>query len=179
LVSDSDITNNTHVQSTVPVIGFEMTSIVYDPARRINKLQKNFMESGNSLKIGWSEIPYNINFGLFVFCRNIDDNLQIVEQILPNFSPEFNVSLNLNELNTRVTVPIVLNAVNTEEVYEGDFQTRRSVISTFDFTAKTYVYGQIKTETNNLINEAEINVYQGLTATVDYFIESFGVTGAS
>jgi len=179
LTSDSDITDSTHVQIAIPVIGFEITSMLYDANRKINKLQSNFIESGNTFKRGWSEIPYNINFGLYVFCRNIDDNLQIIEQILPNFTPEFNVSLNLNELNTKVTVPIILNGVNTEEIYEGDFQTRRSITTSFDFTAKTYLYGQIKEESNTLINEAEVNLYDGLTASVDYFIETFSVIGAT
>jgi hypothetical protein len=179
LNADSDITTNTHVQITLPIIGFDITSMVYDPNRRVNKLQTTFIESGNDVKSGWAEVPYNINFGLYVFSRNIDDNLQIVEQILPNFTPEFNISLNFNELNTRVTVPIVLNGVNSSEVYEGDFQTRRNITSTFDFTAKTYLYGRIKTEPSELINEAEINLYGGLTASVDYFIETFSVIGAT
>lgn len=181
LTADSDITSNTHVQITLPIIGFDMTSMLYDPNRRINKLQKTFAESasGATVKKGWAEVPYNINFGLYIFSRNIDDNLQIVEQILPNFTPEFNISLNFNELNTRMTVPIVLNGVQTTEVYEGDFQTRRNITSSFDFTAKTYLYGQIKEDTNDLIYQANISLYDGLTASVDYFIETFGVTGAS
>lgn len=181
LTADSDITTNTHVQITLPIIGFDITSMLYDPNRRINKLQKTFAESasGATVKKGWAEVPYNINFGLYVFSRNIDDNLQIVEQILPNFTPEFNISLNFNELNTRMTVPIVLNGVQTTEVYEGDFQTRRNITSSFDFTAKTYLYGQIKEDTNDLIYQANISLYDGLTATTDYLIETFGVTGAS
>lgn len=177
LVSDSDITSNTHVQITLPLMGFDITSMLYDPTRRVNKLQSVFSETNNVLKKTWSEIPYNINFGLYVFSRNIDDNLQIVEQILPNFTPEFNVSLNLNELNTRVTVPIVLNGVNTTEDYEGDFQTRRSIITVFDFTAKTYLFGQIKEENpSTLIEDVDINTYEGLTAGAEWFIEDFGYT---
>lgn len=179
LNSDSDITTNTHVQITLPILAFDITSMLYDSTRRVNKLQNVFSETNNILKKSWSEVPYNVNFGLYVFSRNIDDNLQIVEQILPNFTPEFNVSLNLNELNTKVTVPIVLNGVQTTEVYEGDFQTRRSITSVFDFTAKTYVYGKIKEGPSDLIDEAEINIYQGLTASIDYFIETFSVVGAS
>ena len=179
LTADSDITSNTHVQITLPIIGFEITSMLYDPNRRINKLQTMFAESESTVKKAWAEIPYNINFGVYVFSRNIDDNLQIIEQILPNFTPEFNISLNLNELNTRVTVPIVLNGVQTTETYEGDFQTRRNITSSFDFTSKTYLYGQIKENTNDLIQDQNISLYNGLTASVDYFIETFGFTGAS
>jgi len=173
--TEAQITDNTHVQITLPMIGFDMTSIIYDTSRKTNRLNRRIVGDRST----YSEVPYNINFGLYVFCRNIDDNLQIIEQILPNFTPEFNVSLNLNELNTKVTVPIILNGVNTEEIYEGDFQTRRSITTSFDFTAKTYLYGQIKEESNTLINEAEVNLYDGLTASVDYFIETFSVIGAT
>lgn len=178
LVNESDITANTHVQITLPMMGFDITSMLYDPIRRVNKLQNVFAETNNTLKKTWTEVPYNINFGLYVFSRNIDDNLQIVEQILPNFTPEFNVSLNLNELNTRVTVPIVLNSVNTTEDYEGDFQTRRSIISVFDFTAKTYLYSKIKETTpSTLVQDVDINVYKGFTAEGSALIEDFGYTG--
>jgi hypothetical protein len=178
LVSDSDITDTTHVQITLPMMGFDITSMIYDPTRRLNKLQTVYSETNNTLKKTWTEVPYIINFGLYIFSRNIDDNLQIVEQILPNFTPEFNISLNLNELNTRVTVPIILNAVNTTEDYEGDFQTRRSITSVFDFTAKTYLYAKIKEESpSTLIQDIDVNVFRGLTVGNNTLIEDFGYTG--
>ena len=82
---ETQISDESHVQITLPIIGFDMTSILYDTNRKINRLNRK-MISGRS---SYAEVPYNINFGLYVFTRNIDDNLQIVEQILPYFAPEF------------------------------------------------------------------------------------------
>ena len=67
LVSDSDITSTTHVQITLPMMGFDITSMMYDPTRRLNKLQTVYSETNNTLKKTWTEVPYNINFGLYIF----------------------------------------------------------------------------------------------------------------
>lgn len=173
---DSGITDNTHVQMTLPLIGFDMTSILYDPTRRVNKLQKVFKEENDVLYTNWSETPYNINFGVYIFSRNIDDNLQILEQILPNFTPDFTLSLNMNKLNQQIDVPIVLNSVGINEDYEGSFEIRRNITSVLDFTAKTYLYSQIREKTpSNLIEDVDINVFEGLSGGT--LIEDFGYTG--
>lgn len=179
---DSTITNNTHVQITLPRLGFDITTYLYDPSRKINKMKKIFKETNGVESLMWSEVPYNINFGLYLFTRNITDNLQIVEQILPNFSPDFTVTLNMNKLSSKVDVPIVLNSVACNEDYEGDFGNRRLLTTVFDFTAKTYLYGQIKDRTPLSIETSEVNFFNGLlgsTASPETFITDFGWTGDS
>ena len=113
---------------------------------------------------------------MYLFTRNLDDNLQIIEQILPYFAPDFTVTLNMNELSKQVDVPIVLNSMNVIEDYEGDFETRRSVNTVFDFTMKTYVYGPIKTGVY-VVDDFEFNLYEGITMTNETKIFSGGVTG--
>jgi len=166
---------------TLPQIGFDITGIVYDPARKTNKLRKRKADTTDGLtySYNYNEVPYNITFGLYAFTRNHDDNLQIIEQILPYFTPEFIVSLKINSINDKIDVPITLNGVSTIEEYEGDFDTRRNITSSLDFTAKTYVYGPAKT--GKIILQSEVDIfgdsdkfYDPVTGTHDLRI---GITG--
>ena len=161
-------------------MGFDITTYLYDPTRKVNKLKFIKKEINGTEYSMWSEVPYIINFNLYLFTRNVTDTLQIVEQILPNFAPDFTVSLNMNNLSSIVDVPIVLNSVATNEDFEGDFATRRLITSVFDFTAKTYVYGQIKERTPVAIETSEVNFFNSLigsTAAPSNFITDFGWTG--
>jgi hypothetical protein len=183
LKEDSQITDNHSVQITLPRLGFDITSMIYDPLRKINKLQRS-TKVQNSIEYGtWSGVPYTINFGLYVFTRNITDNLQIIEQILPQFSPDFPVTLNFNILSEKVDVPIILNSVNTTEDYEGDYSTRRLITTVFDFSAKFYIYGQIKEKMpGKSIETVDIDffdLFKGSTASTSNFVSSFGWTGDS
>ena len=180
LREDNTLTDNQHVQVTLPRLGFDITTYLYDPTRKVNKLKFIKKEINGTEYSMWSEVPYIINFNLYLFTRNVTDTLQIVEQILPNFAPDFTVSLNMNNLSSIVDVPIVLNSVATNEDFEGDFATRRLITSVFDFTAKTYVYGQIKERTPVAIETTEVNFFNSLlgsTASPSNFITDFGWTG--
>tara|TARA_Y100000034_G_scaffold101502_1_gene125840 strand:+ start:72 stop:842 length:771 start_codon:yes stop_codon:yes gene_type:complete len=172
IAESSSISNTSKVQITLPRIGFDITGYAYDPSRKTNKLRKRKATStdGTNYSYSYNEVPYIINFGLYVFTRNQDDNLQIIEQVLPYFTPEFVVSFNMNDVNKKVDVPVVLNSVSTIEEYEGEFDTRRNITSSFEFSAKTYVYGPIKT--GKIILTSEIDIF----GESDKF--NFPVTGA-
>jgi hypothetical protein len=154
LRNESAITDETKVQISLPIIGFDMTSILYDTNRKINRLTRRIVGDRSS----YAEVPYNINFGVYVFTRNIDDNLQIVEQILPYFAPEFMVSISIDEIYPSVDIPIVLNSVAMNEEYEGTFETRRSVTSMFDFTMKGFVYNKFCDPTTGIIKNSDISI---------------------
>jgi hypothetical protein len=158
----SSISDNTKVHISLPRLGFDLLNFSYDPMRKINKLGKTKTAlSSPQTTFNYREVPYTITFGLYAFTRTMDDNLQIIEQITPYFSPEFIVSLNVNEVNKKVDIPIILNSVSTVEDYEGNFDFRRSIISSFEFTAKTYVYGPERTT----------------KVILDSYVDIFGVTG--
>jgi hypothetical protein len=180
LRSESSITDNTHTRIPLPRMGFEITGFLYDSQRKLNRLNQKVANINGSSQSSFIEVPYNINFGLYLFSRNLDDNLQIIEQILPYFAPDFTVTLNMNPLNQKVDVPIVLNSMNIVEDYEGDLDVRRSVNSVFDFTVKTYLYGPIKQSGTVLIEDANIRLYDGID-TVANSIKIFdvGYTGDS
>lgn len=176
LADGGRISESTKIEIALPVIGFQISGIVYDPTRKLNKLKTVFSETSETLSSMWSEVPYNVSFSLYVFTRTIDDNLQIVEQILPNFTPDFTISMRYNALNTSVDIPIILNTIQTTEDYEGSFDTRRSVISSFTFTAKTYIYGKIKESTAYTIEDVDVNFYDELTKP-DHYVSDLGWTG--
>ena len=155
------------VAITLPRIGFEISALDFAPERKLNRIIKRRKVQGSddeklkSMLTQYSPVPYNIGFEMFVMARNSDDGIQIVEQILPFFQPEYTVSIKeVPEMDTIRDVPIVLNSISYEDTYEGDFTTRRAIIYTFNFTAKTYVYGPVGT--TKPITKSEVKTYANL-----------------
>ena len=136
------------IASVLPRMGFSITSINYDGARKRNTVYKRFKYTSTDGEIDsqFSEVPYNISFQLAIAARTMDDALQIVEQIVPYFTPEFCISVNFTDFNTKVDIPITIQAVNPEIDYQGDTSTQRSVIFTIDFVAYSYVFSPTKQE---------------------------------
>lgn len=174
LTEHSSISDDTRIEIGVPQMAFEMIALNYDSARRMNKLSTMTQISAdkNSLAASYTETPYNFTFNLYVYTRNIEENLQILEQILPYFSPEFIISLNMTDMHQAVDVPIVLAQTNLTQEYEGDFSTRRYVITTYQFTAKSYVYGNI----NQNFAATMRNVIINTSDNPFTFTDSFGLT---
>lgn len=160
----SSISNNVKLETMLPRLAFEMLSLQYDPSRKINKINKKFRSSGTGENTvyyqGYTEVPYNVRFDVHCFTRNVDDNLQVIEQIIPYFSPEFIVTLKMNNLDVDVDVPVVLTSTNFAGSSEGDFLTRRAVISTMSFNAKAYVFGRILESGSGIIKEVDINILE-------------------
>ena len=146
---DSSIGNNSKVQMTLPRLGFNITDMSYDGARKRNTLQKRFYvetgSTGGHPAYEFAEVPYNFNVSLYGFTRSMTDALQITEQILPYFTPEFNVTVNFDkDVHPKVDIPIILNNVTMEEEYEGDLDERRRITTQYDFNVKSYVFGERK-----------------------------------
>jgi hypothetical protein len=177
LTSESGLTDFTHIQNTYPKMGFDISNIIFDPSRKINRMFTKKITGANETSIGYVGIPYNINLNLYTFTRNLDDNLQIVEQIIPYFAPDFTVSINYNTLNQQVDVPIILNDLNIVEDYEADFTTRRTVSGIYSFTMKTWIYGNINRSTSAIIENANVRIYEGLTLANNVPIYNIGYTG--
>ena len=134
------------VAITLPRIGFEIGAISYDPARKLNKIQKvkKAGTSGNKVDTQYMPVPYNIDFELYAMSKNSDDALQIVEQILPYFQPEYTITINdIVQMSNKRDVPIILTGISYEDNYEGDFTESRAIIYTLSFTAKAYLYGPV------------------------------------
>ena len=149
------------VQITMPRMSFEMTSIAYDSTRKSGITQTFKAVDGNSnMKKVFMPVPYNIGFELSILSKLNDDALQIVEQILPYFQPSFNITVDLIEsIGEKRDIPVVLNSVNFQDDYEGDFSTRRALIYTLRFTAKTYLFGPVAENPEGLIRKVQVDMY--------------------
>jgi hypothetical protein len=139
------------VAVTLPRLGFEITGLSYDPTRKLNKMNKTIRvksgEDGKKINFNYTPVPYNINFSLYSFTATAENGLQIIEQILPFFQPEYTVTMRVvPELDLIRDIPIIMQNVQYEDTYNGEFTKRRAVIYTLNFTAKTYLYGPMSNQ---------------------------------
>lgn len=182
LEKDLNITQKTAI--TLPRIGFEIDGLEYDSTRKLNRIikRKKVSEDTNKklkeMTTQYTPVPYDLSFSLFIMSKNSDDAIQIVEQIVPYFQPEHTVTIKeVPEMDIIRDVPIILNSISYEDNYEGDFQTRRAIIYTFDFTAKCYVYGPVTT--SKPITKAEVNTYDDLLDQAPTRVQKYTVTADS
>ena len=134
------------VATQLPRMSFEITDMSYAPTRTLNKLIKNTStgSTDNSLQSQFTPVPYDINITLSAMFANNEDAVQVVEQILPYFRPEFTHSVKLiPETGHYFDVPTVLGGMSIEDTYEADFQTRRAIIYSFQFVVKGYIFGPV------------------------------------
>lgn len=182
LTQESSLSKNSRVEIVLPKMGFELSTFLYDPTRKLNRTNLRTDIVNGKYYRAFAEVPYNINFSLFVFTRNMDDMLQIIEQILPYFAPEYTVTIKMNDMFQTVDIPFVLGSVMLNEDYEGTFENRRALISTFEFTAKTYIYPNLCGSSGGTILRSDLNFYDdtiggtGNTAGA-YYAGDVGYTG--
>ena len=147
----------------IPRIAFEMTSIDYDPSRKVSPTQTVKHPDGKTV---YMPVPYNIGFTLSVLTKNQDDGLQIVEQILPYFQPFYSITINvIPEIGEKKDFPVVLNNVSYQDDYEGDYEERRTLIYTLSFTVKTYIYGPVTDNTGKEIRKVIADTYTTMDTT--------------
>jgi len=143
----------------LPRISFEMTTLEYDPTRKLNTLNKLTKQSATAgtddeVKYQYQPVPYDMQFEMNILVKNAEDGTRIVEQIVPYFTPAFTVSVNVvPEVDSARDIPIVLNSISSQDQYEGNFEQRRALIWTLNFTLKGWLYGPSKK--SKLIKHAE------------------------
>ena len=145
---DEDPTLEQHTLTTLPRLSFEIIAYTYDSLRKVNRMQylKNDCVGGdpNSASFVRTPVPYNIDMSLYIVTKTQEDALQIIEQILPWFTPEYTMTINaVDEMGVKLDVPVVLNSVIVSDEFEGDFQTRRFVIHTINFQMKVSLFGPV------------------------------------
>ena len=151
---------NKAVQLTLPRMSFEMNSITYDPSRKSGITQTFKAKDGEKIKKVFMPVPYNLGFELNILTKLQDDSLQIIEQILPFFQPGFTLTIDLaDQIGEKRDVPMVLEDISFTDDYEGNFETRRALIYTLRFTAKTYMFGPIADSTDGLIRKVQLDYY--------------------
>ena len=162
LLAMSDTTASRKVTATrSPRMGFALTSVDYDSVRKLNTVGKNWaanssLSTTTTLLSQFNPVPYNFAFDLFILVKNAEDGTQILEQILPYFTPEFTVTVNtIPDMGIKADIPIVLNSSSVADEYEGDLATRRTITWTLSFTLKGYIYPDIKS--SSIIKTVEVN----------------------
>ena len=161
LQSDPNLTKS--IATTVPRMSFDLVGMTYDTTRKQQTTLQNFGFSSGSLKTQYAPVPYNFDFSLSIYVRNTEDGTQILEQILPFFTPDFTVTIDfINEMDQKYDMPVILNSVSSEVDYEGDFMNTRLILWNLTFTAKAYIWPSVST-TGKLITSANANIYTDST----------------
>ena len=153
---------NKATQITLPRMSFEITNISYDSSRKagITQTFKAKDQNNDQMKKVFMPVPYNLGFELNILVKLQDDGLQILEQILPFFQPAFTLSIDLvKSIGEKRDVPMILNNIAQQDDYEGDFSTRRALIYTLSFTAKTFMFGHISDTPEGLIRKVQLDYY--------------------
>lgn len=157
-----DLETDTKVAIKLPRMSFEITSFVYDPTRQLTKVS-NFNTTGTSStnrQKFYSPVPYTINFQLNVYAKTQDDALQIVEQILPTFNPQYTLTIKpfASEYpDFKEDIPVVIQNVSFADDFEGALEQRRTIIYTLDFEMKVQFYGPINT--GEIIRNSIVDIY--------------------
>ena len=140
--------SSTRTALSLPRMGFELTSIEYDSARKLTKrtqLKKALASNPNNMQYQYSPAPYNLGFDLSVLVKNTDDGLQIIEQIMPYFTPDYTVTINtVPDMGDKRDIPITLTGLTQTDEYEGDFTTRQVLRYDLSFVMKNYIYGPVR-----------------------------------
>lgn len=143
----------------LPYIGFEMTSMTYAGERKLNTVSRYTAKNSsdpNKRKLTFAPVPYDINFSMTIMVKSAEDGTQILEQILPFFTPEWTNSVRLiDDMDIIMDVPLVLVAVSSDDTYDGDFETRRALMWNLDFVMKAHLFGPVKDK--KLIKFAKTN----------------------
>ena len=161
LLAVQDTTADRKVVATrTPRMGFAMTGVSYDTARKLNTIGRNVAANTSSTTTNmvtmYNPVPYNFDFELFILVKNAEDGTQILEQILPYFTPEFTVTVNtIPDMNIKADVPIVLSSSSVADEYEGDLSTRRTITWTLSFVLKGFIYPNLTS--GEIIKTIEVN----------------------
>ena len=148
------------IATRTPRMGFAMTGVSYDSARKLNTIGRNVAANTSSttsnMTTMYNPVPYNFDFQLFILVKNAEDGTQILEQVLPYFTPEFTVTVNtIPDMNIKADVPITLNSADVADEYEGDLTARRTITWTLSFTLKGFIYPNVTS--GEIIKSIEVN----------------------
>jgi len=168
--------DQTNVMMTVPRMSYEITGLTYDSERKFQSTGRNYaiiQNSNGDLKAQYNPVPWNIGFNLNIIVKNVDDGYNILEQIIPYFTPSITVNINdIPEMGIEKDIPIIFNSISSEDNWDGRLEDRRMVIHTLSFTAKAYLYPVIqvvpiiKTAITNFLVDPNPDPVVTLTETV-------------
>jgi len=177
---DQDAGLDSKVAITLPRMGFEIQDLAYDPSRKLNRVQKfkktkSSADASGKIDSQFMPVPYNLNIQLYAMAKQSDDALQMVEQILPYFQPDYTLTIkDMEDMGIARDIPIVLNSINYEDSYRGDYAERRAIMYTLDFTTKFYLYGPVTS--SKVIKTVQVDQYTDLPSTAPKREQRYTVT---
>ena len=159
LEDDPDLSKK--IQVALQRMSFEMSGLTYDSSRKQNTNFKQFAKTTTGVVSQYNPVPYNFDFNLYIYVRNVEDGTQLIEHILSYFTPDYTIKLNLiPEMGITKEVPIILNSSTSDIMYEGDKESEtRMIIWTLNFTVKGFIFGKItetgliRTSITNILNQ--------------------------
>lgn len=172
--------NEREVAIVLPRMGFEIVSLAYDPARRIAPIRKHKKvgTSATSVQTTFTSTPYDLGLSLYIFAKNQEDGLQILEQIMPYFNPDFSITVNdLPELGIKRDIKITLDAISYEDNTQGAFADRQSIVWNLSFTMKLNFYGYVANE--EVIRKAIVDIFQQPSLTGERERRTYSVVAAT
>jgi len=156
---------NKPVQMSLPRMSFEFTGLTYDPSRKVTTTQtflSGLSSDEKQIRRVYMPVPYNMTFELSIMTKLNDDMLQIIEQVLPYFQPQYTLTIDLVEqIGEKRDIPVIFEGISMQDDYEGNFDTRRALIYTLRFTAKTYLFGPITDVSKDVIKKVSIGYIAG------------------
>ena len=162
---------NKRTSLTLPRMSFEFTGLTYDSARKVTTTQQFTVKdntTGKNTNKAYMPVPYSMQFELSIMSKLNDDALQIVEQILPYFQPQYNLTVNLlSTMKEKRDIPVILESVTMDDQYEGNFTSRRVLLYTLRFSAKTYLFGPVTSATKDIIKKVGVKYMAGGSTSVE------------
>ena len=166
----------TKVQSQLPVISFMMTSITYGSDRKTSSINKNKVKiDPQIMNVQFAEIPYNLDFELYIMAKSYDDAAQIVEQIIPYFQPSFTPTVKMvPELDLSYDLKTTLTGLAIQDDFEGSTEEQGFVLWTLNFTMNSYFFGP--TQKQGVIKRAIVDLVSvpGSGEVTGEDVEKFG-----
>lgn len=157
---EGDPLNDNKIQIKLPILAYSLLGMTYDATRKGQTTLQNAATNSNGITSQYIPVPWNFNFEVYIYVRNIEDGTQIIEQILPYFTPDYSLILNVvPNMNIQQSIPFTLDNISYEVANEAPARTldSRVVIWTLTFTAKGWLYGP--NTSSNIIKEAIVNIY--------------------
>lgn len=177
---EDDYTLDKKIQVALPRLSYEMTGLQYDKTRKQNTNVKNFAQTNSGVLSQYNPVPYDFDFKLYLYVRNIEDASQVLEHIIPYFTPDYTMKINLiPEMGIVKELPVILNQADHEIIYEGNRdQETRMIIWTLSFTVKAFIFGKTSGPIN-IIQHSITNILEKITENdiIEFSIDSTSGAG--
>ena len=177
-----DLYNDTKVAIKLPRMSFEITNFAYDTSRQLTKTStfNTIGTASTNRQKFFPPVPYTINFQLNIYAKSQDDALQVVEQVLPYFNPQYTLTIQpfpTEYPDFKEDIPIVIQGVSFSDDFEGSVESRRTIVYALDFEMKVSFHGPIST--SSIIRQADAAIFQlegSLSGDSDTGIETIRIT---